>query len=354
MKFFEKEHSVLPGFRPTLGLTLFYLTLIVLLPLSTLVINSAAIGFDEVPHYPVVDGKVTGELKYLPIGALDEWTIARAGTDLSAAGVKALVHGEEAEVTPAAVEYVEAPFGVKLWSGICRGIPKFWNIVTSERVLASFRVTFGTALIAAFANLFLGGVIAYALVRIRLPFKRIIDALIDLPFAMPTAICGIAMATMYAPKGPVGAIAEKFGVKIAFTPLGITLAMIFIGMPFVVRALQPALEDLGHELEDAAMSLGASRFTAWRKVVIPTLSPPLVTGFTLAFARGLGEYGTVIFIAGNTPLKTEVTSLLIVTQLEQFDYAGATAIAITMLVISLVLIFGINWFFSRRHHHAGG
>lgn len=353
MKIFEKEHSVLPGFRATLGLTLFYLTLIVLLPLSTLVVNSAGIGFDETPYYRVVNGKVTGEVRYLTPNAIDELTVAAAGTDLNAGKVKASAFGEEVEVSPAEVEYVEAPRWERIRSGIRRGIPKFWGLVSSPRVLASFRVTFGTALAAAFANLFLGGIIAYALVRVRLPFKRIIDALIDLPFAMPTAICGIAMATMYAPNGPVGRIAEKLGVKIAFTPLGITLAMIFIGLPFVVRALQPALEDLGYELEDAAMSLGASRITAWRKVIVPTLSPPLVTGFTLAFARGLGEYGTVIFIAGNMPLKTEVTSLLIVTQLEQFDYAGATVIAVTMLAISLLLIFGINWFFNRKHHHAG-
>jgi len=292
MKIFEKEHSILPGFAPTLGLTLFYLTLVVLLPLSTLVVNSATLGF-------------------------------------------------------------EAP-DTGLWEGIGRGIPEFWRIVSSRRVLASFRVTFGTALLAAFLNLFFGGVVAYALVRIKLPLKRVIDALIDLPFAMPTAICGIAMATMYAPAGPVGSLAAKFGIKIAFTPLGITLAMVFIGMPFVVRALQPALEDLGHELEDAAMSLGASRFTAWRKVVLPALAPPLVTGFTLAFARGLGEYGTVIFIAGNMPLKTEVTSLLIVTQLEQFNYPGATAIALAMLLASLLLMFGINWFFHRKYRQARG
>lgn len=292
MKIFQKERSILPGFWPTLGLTLFYLTLVVLLPLSTLVVNSATLGFQS-PD--------TG-----------------------------------------------------LWEGLGRGIPEFWKIVTSRRVLASFRVTFGTALLAAFLNLFLGGVVAFALVRVKLPCKRVIDALIDLPFAMPTAICGIAMATMYAPSGPIGAVAEKFGVKIAFTPLGITLAMVFIGMPFVVRSLQPALEDLGCELEDAAMSLGASRFTAWRRVVIPALAPPLVTGFTLAFARGLGEYGTVIFIAGNMPLKTEVTSLLIVTQLEQFNYPGATAIALAMLLASLLLMFGINWFFHRKYRQARG
>ncbi len=353
MKHSWKEHSILPGFLPSLGLTLFYLTLVVLLPVSTLFVNSATIGFQEIPCFKVVNGRKTGELQSLPAVFVGDHAVAKSDVRLDAPSVRISVDGTEKEVPPSEVEYIEAPLKTRLWNGLRLGVPAFWKMVTSPRVLASFRVTFGTALAAAFLNLFLGGILAYALVRIRLPFKRVIDALVDLPFAMPTAICGIAMATLYAPKGPVGALAEKFGLKIAFTPLGITLAMIFIGMPFVVRALQPALEDLGHELEDAAMSLGATRIQAWRKVIVPTLAPALLTGFTLAFARGLGEYGTIIFIAGNTPMKTEVTSLLIVTQLEQFNYPGATAIAVTMLVISLVLIFGINWFFNRKHHTAG-
>lgn len=347
-----KEHSVLPGFMPSLGLTLFYLTIVVLLPLSTLFVSSSTVGFQETPYFKVSEGKMTDEIRYLPEDARDEFAIAPYGADLDAAKVKVAAYGEETEVSPSEVEYIEAPPGTRIWSGIRRGLPQCWRLATSPRVLASFKVTFATALAAAFANLFLGGLVAYALVRVRLPFKRVIDALIDLPFAMPTAICGIAMAAMYAPNGPIGGIAAKFGLKIAFTPLGITLAMIFIGMPFVVRALQPALADLGHDLEDAAMSMGASRLQAWRKVIIPTFSAPLLSGFTLAFARGIGEYGTIIFIAGNAPMKTEVTSLLIVTQLEQFNYAGASVIATAMLLISLILIFGINWFFTRKQNRA--
>ncbi len=347
-----KQRSVLPGFWPTFGLTLFYLSLIVLLPLSTLVVNSALIGFDDTPYYRVDRGQVTRDIRFLTAIQLETLTYADAGADLTKDKVAVISYGDKTEVAPDKVEFVKAPWQVRLYHGIVRGVPQFWALITSERVLASFKITFGAALIAAFVNLFLGGIIAYALVRIKLPCKRVIDALIDLPFAMPTAICGIAMVTLYAPKGPLGAIAEKFGIKVAFTPLGIIVAMIFIGMPFVVRSLQPALEDLGPELEDAAMSLGASRLVAWQKVIVPTLSPALLTGFTLAFARGLGEYGTIIFIAGNTPLKTEVTSLLIVTQLEQFNYNAATVIAVTMLAISLFLIFGINWFFNRKHHHA--
>ncbi len=349
MKNQTKKHRLLPGFRPTLGLTLFYLSLVVLLPLSTLVVNSALIGFEDTPLYEIRNGQKTGAIRTFAEGGAAEFAVAAAGADLAAPQVAVSLFGENKTVPASQVEYQALPAAARGWFGVKTGIPKFWRIATSERVLASFKITFGSALLAALANLFLGGVVAYALVRIKLPCRRVIDAVIDLPFAMPTAICGIAMATMYAPQGPVGAIAAKFGLKIAFTPLGITLALIFIGMPFVVRSLQPALEDLGYELEDAAMSLGASRFLAWRKVIIPTLAPALLTGFTLAFARGLGEYGTVIFIAGNTPMKTEITSLLIVTKLEQFDYAGATVIAITMLTISLLLIFGINWFFNRRH-----
>lgn len=350
MKSSWKQYSVLPGFGPSFAATVVWLGLLVLLPLSTLVVNTLAIGFEERPYHVVADGKPTGEIVYLQPRDTDDKTIVAAGTDLTQEKVKAVAYGEEAEVSPEEVELQEATSSERFWSGVKRGFPKFVEKSFNARVLASFRVTFGTALLAAFLNLFLGGIIAYALVRIKMPGKRVLDALIDLPFAMPTAICGIAMVTLYAPKGPIGSLAAKLGIKIAFTPLGITLALLFIGLPFVVRALQPALLDLGMELEDAAMSLGASRFTAWRRVVIPTLGPALLTGFTLSFARGLGEYGTVIFIAGNTPMKTEITSLLIVTQLEQFDYAGATAIALAMLTISLALIFGINKFFNGRHH----
>lgn len=350
MKSNWKQYSVLPGFGPSFAATVVWLGLLVLLPLSTLVVNTLAIGFEEQPYHVVADGKPTGETVYLRPRDTDDKTIVAAGVDLTREKVPAIAYGEAEEVSPDEVELQEATRGEKFWSGVRRGFPQFVEKALNARVLASFRVTFGTAFLAALLNLLLGGLIAYTLVRIRIPGKRILDALIDLPFAMPTAICGIAMVTMYAPKGPIGALAAKLGIKIAFTPLGITLALLFIGLPFVVRALQPALLDLGTELEDAAMSLGASRLTAWRRVIIPTLGPALLTGFTLAFARGLGEYGTVIFIAGNTPMKTEITSLLIVTQLEQFDYAGATAIALAMLTISLALIFGINKFFNGRHH----
>jgi len=345
-----KKYSVLPGFGPSFAATVVWLGILVLLPLSTLVVNTLAIGFEEMPYRVISDGAPTGETVYLRAGDTDDKTIAPADADLSAETVAAVAYGEAAEVSPAEVELQEVTRGERIRAGLVRGFPKFVEKAFSPRVLASFRVTFGTALLAALVNLFLGGIIAYALVRIKIPGKRILDALIDLPFAMPTAICGIAMVTMYAPNGPIGSLAAKLGIKIAFTPLGITLALLFIRLPFVVRALQPALIDLGTELEDAAMSLGASRITAWRRVIVPTLAPALLTGFSLAFARGLGEYGTVIFIAGNAPMKTEITSLLIVTQLEQFDYAGATAIALAMLTISLLLIFGINRFFSGRHH----
>lgn len=347
-----KEYSILPGFRTTFSITILWLTILVLLPLSTLVVNTVLIGFDEIPFRVVEEGKTTQKVVYLKAGDLAEKTWVSAETKLSSETVKATSYGDLADVSPEEVELQAVTASERFWSGVRRGLPAFFEKAFNRRVLMSLKVTFGTAFFAALINLFLGGIIAYALVRVKLPGKRIIDALIDLPFAMPTAICGIAMVTMYAPNGPIGSLAAKIGIKLAFTETGITLALLFIGLPFVVRALQPALEDLGTELEDAAMSLGASRFTTWRRVIIPTLSPAILSGFTLAFARGLGEYGTVIFIAGNTPYKTEITSLLIVTQLEQFDYSGATAIALTMLTISLVLIFGINKFFLGRHHHA--
>ncbi|MBR1870570.1 MAG: sulfate ABC transporter permease subunit CysT [Kiritimatiellae bacterium] len=344
-----KERSILPGFRWSFAATVVWLGLLVLLPLSTLVVNSLTIGFEETPYHVVSDGKLTGEIVYLHDRDLDDKAVAPAGSDLSGESVNAIIYGEVEEIPVEELELVAPTRGERFWAGVWRGVPQFIEKAFNERVLASLRVTFSTAFFAAILNLFLGGIIAYALVRIKIPGKKVLDSLIDLPFAMPTAICGIAMVTMYAPNGPVGALAAKAGIKIAFTPLGITLALLFIGLPFVVRALQPALLDLGTELEDAAMSLGASRFTAWRRVIVPTIAPALLTGFTLAFARGLGEYGTVIFIAGNTPMKTEISSLLIVTQLEQFDYAGATAIALTMLTASLALIFGINKFFTNRH-----
>lgn len=221
------------------------------------------------------------------------------------------------------------------WSG-------FFDTLTDARVVASFKLTFGTALIAALLNVVLGVVVAWFLVRINFPGKRLVDAIVDLPFAMPTAVSGIALTALYAPNSVLGGFLLKFGVKVAFTPIGITIAMIFIGLPFVIRTVQPALADLSRELEEAALSLGASRWQTFQRVLLPLLLPPILTGFTLAFARAVGEYGSIVFIAGNMPMRTEITSLLIITRLEQYDYAGATVIAVGMLTISLALILVIN------------
>jgi sulfate transport system permease protein len=225
--------------------------------------------------------------------------------------------------------------------------------VTDPRVVASYWLTFGTSLLAAAINVILGFVTAWTLVRHDLPGRRVLDALVDLPFALPTAVSGIALTTLYAPTGWLGQWLEPLGIKAAFSPLGITLALTFIGLPFVVRTLQPALEDLDADVEEAAASLGAGRLAAFRRVILPALVPALLTGFALAFARALGEYGSVVFIAGNMPMKTEITSLLIVTKLEQYDYAGATAIAVVMLLASFAVLFAINllqWWSARRSH----
>jgi sulfate/thiosulfate transport system permease protein len=261
----SRKRGVLPGFGLALGFTLFYLTLVVLVPLSTLFWKSAGLG----------------------------------------------------------------------WSGI-------WAAVTSPRVVASYRLTFGASLVAATVNGVFGLVVTWVLVRYRFPGRRLMDALVDLPFALPTAVAGITLTTLYAPNGWLGAPLAALGVKAAFTPLGITLAMTFIGLPFVVRTLQPVLESLDPEVEEAAASLGAGRWQTIARVVLPALFPAWITGFTLAFARALGEYGSVVFIAGNMPMKTEVTPLLIITKLEQYDYAGATAIAAVTLVASFVLLLAIN------------
>jgi sulfate transport system permease protein len=262
---FRKKHSVLPGFRLAMGFTLLYLSLVVLLPLSTLFWKSATLG---------------------------------------AAG--------------------------------------FWQAVSAPRVVASFKLSFGASLVAAAVNGVFGLVVTWVLVRYRFPGRRLVDALVDFPFALPTAVAGITLTTLYAPSGWLGAPLEKLGVKVAFTPLGITLALTFIGLPFVVRTLQPVLEGLDPEVEEAAASLGASRLQTIARVVLPALAPAWITGVALAFARGLGEYGSVVFIAGNMPMKTEITPLLIITKLEQYDYAGATAIAAVTLVASFVLLLGIN------------
>jgi sulfate transport system permease protein len=261
-----KHRRVLPGFGLTLGFTLLYSSLIVLIPLSTLALKTASMGWGP-----------------------------------------------------------------------------FWATVTSPRVLASYRLTFGASLVAAALNAVFGLVVAWVLVRYRFPGQRLVDALVDLPFALPTAVAGIALTMLYAPNGWLGRpLQEAFGTKVAFTPLGIVVALTFIGLPFVVRTLQPVIEDLDVEVEEAAASLGAGRRQTFARVIVPALLPAWITGFALAFARALGEYGSVVFIAGNMPMKTEITSLLIITKLEQYDYAGAAAIAVVMLAASFLLLGAIN------------
>ena len=261
----RKRRRVLPGFGLSLGYTIVYLSLLVLIPLSAVFLKSSTLGVDA-----------------------------------------------------------------------------FWNTVTSPRVLASYRLSFGMSLAAALLNSVFGLLLAWSLVRYSFPGKKLVDALIDLPFALPTAVAGIALTALYAKNGWLGALLEPLGIKVAFTPLGVLVALIFIGVPFVVRTVQPVLEDIDTELEEAAASLGARRWQTVRHVVLPILTPALLTGFALAFARAVGEYGSVIFIAGNLPMVSEITPLMIITKLEQYDYAGATAIASVMLVISFVLLLGIN------------
>jgi sulfate/thiosulfate transport system permease protein len=218
----------------------------------------------------------------------------------------------------------------------------FWQAVASPRVLASYRLSFGASLLAAAINTLFGLLLAWSLVRYRFPGKKLVDALVDLPFALPTAVAGIALTALYAKNGWLGQYLEAIGIKVAFTPLGVLVALVFIGLPFVVRTVQPVLEDLDTEIEEAAASLGARRLQTLRRVVLPTLLPALMTGFALAFARSVGEYGSVIFIAGNLPMVSEITPLIIITKLEQYDYAGATAVAAVMLVASFVLLLVIN------------
>lgn len=261
----KKTFRVLPGFGLSLGYTLFYLSLIVLIPLSATFLKTADMG----------------------------WTA-------------------------------------------------FWSTVTSPRVIASYRISFGASFVAALINAIAGLLLAWVLVRYRFPGKRFIDSVVDLPFALPTAVAGIALTALYAPTGWIGKYFAEFGIKTAFSPLGVTIALTFIGLPFVVRTVQPILEDLDPEVEQAAATLGAGRWTTFRRVVFPELWPALLTGFSLAFARALGEYGSVVFISGNMPMKTEITPLLIITKLEQYDYRGATAIAVSMLVISFFLLLVIN------------
>jgi sulfate transport system permease protein len=257
---------VMPGFRLSLGFTVFYLALIVLIPLSAVFLKTFTMS----------------------------------------------------------------------WEG-------FWQAVTSERVMASYRLSFGASLIAASVNVVFGGILAWVLVRYSFPGKRLVDALVDLPFALPTAVAGITLTALYSSNGWFGQFLEgTLGLKVAFTPLGVVVALTFIGLPFVVRTVQPVLEDAERELEEAAASLGASSLQTFTRVIFPTILPSLLTGFALAFARATGEYGSVIFIAGNMPMVSEITPLFIITKLEQYDYAGATAIAVVMLVVSFLLLLSIN------------
>jgi sulfate transport system permease protein len=274
MSFIRTRHSVLPGFNLALGFTLFYLCLIVLIPLSAAFIKTATLTFSQ-----------------------------------------------------------------------------FWDVVTTERVVASYKLTFGASLLAALINAFFGLIVAWVLVRYKFPGKNLVDALVDLPFALPTAVAGIALTAIYAENGWIGSILVQYGIKVAFTPLGVVVALTFIGLPFVVRTVQPVLEDLEKELEEAAACLGATRWQTFAHVILPVVLPALITGFALAFARAVGEYGSVIFIAGNMPMKSEITPLLIITKLEQYDYKGATAIAVVMLVVSFVLLLAINllqWWVAKR------
>ncbi|MCF7966060.1 MAG: sulfate ABC transporter permease subunit CysT [Methylobacter tundripaludum] len=269
------QSNIMPGFRPAIGFTLFYLALIVLIPLSAMLLKTLQLSLNE-----------------------------------------------------------------------------YWAILTNERVQASFRLSFGAALIAAAAAAIFGFIIAWSLVRYSFPGKRLFDALIDLPFALPTAVAGIVLAAIYEPRGWIGKLVmDSLGIQIAYKPLGIVFALIFIGLPFVVRTIEPVLQELDTAMEEAAASLGATRRQTFVKVILPNILPATITGFALAFARGIGEYGSVIFIAGNMPYISEIVPLLIITKLEQYDYAGATAIGLTMLILSFVLLLlinGLQWWVRRR------
>jgi sulfate transport system permease protein len=263
---FFRQKSVLPGFGLTLGFTLTYLSLVILIPLAALVIRPWELGFGG-----------------------------------------------------------------------------FVAAITQPRVLAALQLTFGAALIAAAVNAVFGLLLAWVLTRYRFPGKRVVDAMVDLPFALPTAVAGIALATLYAPNGWVGApLMQLFALKVAYTPLGIILAMIFIGLPFVVRTVQPVLQDFDRDVEEAAATLGARRWQVFYRIILPGVLPAWITGFAMAFARAVGEYGSIVFIAGNMPMKSEIAALLIIIKLEQFDYAGAAAIGVAMLAVSFVMLLLIN------------
>lgn len=245
---------------------------------------------------------------------------------------------------------VLVPLATLVWKSTDLGWAQFWALATSKRALASYRLTFGTALAAAVVNLLLGTVVAWVLVRYRFWGQGVVDALVDIPFALPTAVSGLAITAALAPRGWIGSVLADHGVRVVYTRYGITIALIFTGLPFVVRSVQPLLQQLEPELEEAATMLGASRWQTVTRVVLPAIAPAALTGFALALARGIGEYGSVVFIAGNRPMSTEITPLLIMTRLENYDYAGATALALVMLVVSFALLLGINLLqaWSRR------
>lgn len=247
------------------------------------------------------------------------------------------------------------PLAGLAWRSASLGWDEFWAIATEQRILNALQISFGASLIAATVNAIFGVVIAWVLTRYRFPGRRVLDAIVDLPFALPTAVAGIALTSLYAPNGWLGSLLAPLGIKVAFTPLGIVVALIFIGLPFVVRTAQPVMAEIDREIEEAAATLGASRWTTIGRVIMPTLAPAILTGFALAFARAVGEYGSVIFIAGNIPYVSEIAPLLIVIRLEEFDYAGATALAAIMLAISFAMLLLINliqvWS-RRRFGHA--
>lgn len=247
------------------------------------------------------------------------------------------------------------PLSGLAWRSSSLGWVKFWSIASDPRTLSALRISFGGALIAAMVNAIFGVILAWVLVRYRFPGKRIIDAMVDLPFALPTAVAGIALATLYAPNGWIGQFLLPLGIKIAYTPTGVVVALIFVGLPFVVRTVQPVMEEIDREVEEAAATLGAYRFQTIARVLLPGLAPAVLTGFALAFARGVGEYGSVIFIAGNLPYVSEIAPLLIVIRLEEFNYPAATAIAAVMLIISFVMLLLINLIqsWSRRRYGYG-
>ncbi|MFD7524753.1 MULTISPECIES: sulfate ABC transporter permease subunit CysT [Paenibacillus] len=246
------------------------------------------------------------------------------------------------------------PLSAVVWKTTGLTFDQFWQAVTDERVVASYKLSFGASIAAALVNTVFGLLVAWVLVRYRFPGKRFVDALVDMPFALPTAVAGIALTSLYADNGWIGSLLAPLGIKAAYSPLGIIIALTFIGLPFVVRTVQPVLQELEHETEEAAVSLGASRWRTFRRVIFPQLVPALLTGFTLAFARAIGEYGSVVFISGNMPMKTEITPLLIMTKLEQYDYAGATAIALVMLIISFVLLLVTNALQMKSNRRVSG